>query len=197
MECCPSRGSIEEKEWLQFGPGGYFGEMGLLADRYATANITAAAPPTVYELTKADLKPILEAPRSPKSLAVQWLNGLRRVADSRPPNSTGPSRRGDRALGFPSTYAGCSSSASRTDQLRHRRVPGSKPRRGYDPFGRWSRCREFAFGPNCDVARIGTTLVTVDRGGIIADRLRKTQGSNPLSSTRKSAQIDVISYATG
>jgi hypothetical protein len=38
-----------------------FGEMGLLADRYATANITAAAPPTVYELTKADLKPILEA----------------------------------------------------------------------------------------------------------------------------------------
>jgi hypothetical protein len=118
VECCPSRGSIEEKEWLRFGPGGYFGEMGLLADRYATANITAAAPPTVYELTKADLKPILEAPRSPKSLAVQWLNGLRRVADSRPPNSTGPSRRGDRALGFLSTYAGCSSSAPRIDQLR-------------------------------------------------------------------------------
>jgi hypothetical protein len=61
----------------------------------------------------------------------------------------------------------------------HRRVPGSKPRRGYDSFGRWSRCREFAFGPNCDVTRIGATLVTVDRGGIFADRLRRT----PLSST--------------
>jgi CRP-like cAMP-binding protein len=53
--------NVAEKEWLRFGPGDYFGEMGLLADRQATANITAAAPPTVYELTKADLKPILEA----------------------------------------------------------------------------------------------------------------------------------------
>ena len=52
---------IGEKEWLRFGPGDYFGEMGLLTDRPATANITAVAPSTVYELTKADLKPILEA----------------------------------------------------------------------------------------------------------------------------------------
>ena len=35
--------------------------MGLLADKRATGNITAVAPSTVYELTKADLKPILEA----------------------------------------------------------------------------------------------------------------------------------------
>ena len=70
VECCPSRGSIDEKEWLRFGPGGYFGEMGLLADRYATANITAVAPSTVYELTKADLKPILEArPEIPQELS--------------------------------------------------------------------------------------------------------------------------------
>jgi small-conductance mechanosensitive channel/CRP-like cAMP-binding protein len=53
--------NIGEKEWLRFGPGDYFGEMGLLADKRATANITAVAPSTVYELTKADLKPILEA----------------------------------------------------------------------------------------------------------------------------------------
>jgi len=50
-----------EKEWLRFGPGDYFGEMGLLAGKGATANITALAPSTVYELTKADLRPILEA----------------------------------------------------------------------------------------------------------------------------------------
>jgi CRP-like cAMP-binding protein len=35
--------------------------MGLLIDKPATANITALAPSTVYELTKADLRPILEA----------------------------------------------------------------------------------------------------------------------------------------
>ena len=53
--------NIAEKEWLRFGPGDYFGEMGLLAGKHATASITAVAPSTVYELTKADLKPILEA----------------------------------------------------------------------------------------------------------------------------------------
>ena len=53
--------NIAEKEWARFGPGDYFGEMGLLAGKRATANITAVAPSTVYELTKADLKPILEA----------------------------------------------------------------------------------------------------------------------------------------
>jgi CRP-like cAMP-binding protein len=53
--------NIAEKEWLRFGPGDYFGEMGLLAGKHATASITAVAPSTVYGLTKADLKPILEA----------------------------------------------------------------------------------------------------------------------------------------
>ena len=53
--------NIAEKEWLRFGPGDYFGEMGLLAGKRTTANITAVAPSTVYELTKEDLKPILEA----------------------------------------------------------------------------------------------------------------------------------------
>ena len=55
------RDDIGGKELLRFGPGDYFGEMGLLAGKRATANITAVAPSTVYELTKADLKPILEA----------------------------------------------------------------------------------------------------------------------------------------
>ena len=53
--------NVGEKEWVRFGPGDYFGEMGLLAGKGATANITAVAPSTVYELTKADLRPILEA----------------------------------------------------------------------------------------------------------------------------------------
>jgi small-conductance mechanosensitive channel len=52
---------VAEKEWARFGPGDYFGEMGFLAGKRATANITAVAPSTVYELTKADLKPVLEA----------------------------------------------------------------------------------------------------------------------------------------
>jgi small-conductance mechanosensitive channel/CRP-like cAMP-binding protein len=50
-----------EREALRFGPGDYFGEMGFLADKPAISNITALAPTTVYELTKADLRPILEA----------------------------------------------------------------------------------------------------------------------------------------
>ena len=36
--------NIAEKEWARFGPGDYFGEMGLLAGKRATANITAVAP---------------------------------------------------------------------------------------------------------------------------------------------------------
>jgi CRP-like cAMP-binding protein len=52
---------VGEEEWLRFGPRDYFGEMGLLAGKRATANITALAPFTLYELTKADLRPILEA----------------------------------------------------------------------------------------------------------------------------------------
>jgi CRP-like cAMP-binding protein len=35
--------------------------MGFLADKPTISNITALAPTTVYELTKADLRPILEA----------------------------------------------------------------------------------------------------------------------------------------
>ena len=53
--------NVGEKEWLRFGPGDYFGEMGLLADKSTIANIAALAPSTVYELTKADLRPILKA----------------------------------------------------------------------------------------------------------------------------------------
>ena len=51
----------EDKELLRFGPGDHFGEMGLLEGTAAGASITALAPCTVYELTKADLCPILEA----------------------------------------------------------------------------------------------------------------------------------------
>jgi small-conductance mechanosensitive channel/CRP-like cAMP-binding protein len=50
-----------EEEWLRFGPGDHFGEMGLLAGTPAGANITALAPSIVYELTKANLRPILDA----------------------------------------------------------------------------------------------------------------------------------------
>ena len=54
---------------LLAAPGAFASVAASLSDEYffivlamvATANITAAAPPTVYELTKADLKPILEA----------------------------------------------------------------------------------------------------------------------------------------
>ncbi|MGA8587490.1 MAG: cyclic nucleotide-binding domain-containing protein [Roseiarcus sp.] len=50
-----------EDDQLRFGPGDYFGEMGLLAGTPASATIAALTPSIVYELTKADLRPILEA----------------------------------------------------------------------------------------------------------------------------------------
>src|SRR5208282_6044609 len=70
-----------EKEWLRFGPGDYFGEMGLLTGKDATANITAVAPSPVYEVPKADLRRFSRPdPRSLRSSVAQWLNGSRRVA---------------------------------------------------------------------------------------------------------------------
>ncbi len=50
-----------ETELLRFGPGDTFGEIGLLTGALSGAKITALAPSTVYELTKTDLAPILEA----------------------------------------------------------------------------------------------------------------------------------------
>ncbi len=55
------RNSDSENDQLRFGPGEYFGEMGLLAGTPAGATIAALAPSIVYELTKADLRPTLEA----------------------------------------------------------------------------------------------------------------------------------------
>ena len=46
---------------MKLGPGDYFGEMGLLAGIPASATIAALAPSIVYELTKEDLRPFLEA----------------------------------------------------------------------------------------------------------------------------------------
>ena len=50
-----------ENDQLRFGPGDYFGEMGLLAGAPASATIAALTPSIVYELTKSDLRPVLEA----------------------------------------------------------------------------------------------------------------------------------------
>jgi CRP-like cAMP-binding protein len=55
------RASGGETELLRFGPGDTFGEIGLLTGASCSANITALAPSTVYELAKTDLAPILEA----------------------------------------------------------------------------------------------------------------------------------------
>jgi small-conductance mechanosensitive channel/CRP-like cAMP-binding protein len=50
-----------EIELLRIGPGDHFGEIGMLTGAPATAKISALIPATVYELTKDDLSPILEA----------------------------------------------------------------------------------------------------------------------------------------
>jgi small-conductance mechanosensitive channel/CRP-like cAMP-binding protein len=55
------RNSEGENDQMRFGPGDYFGEMGLLTGTPASATIAALTPSIVYELTKADLRPILEA----------------------------------------------------------------------------------------------------------------------------------------
>ena len=52
---------VADKDELRFGPGDYFGEIGLLTGTAAGGTITALAPSVVYELAKADLRPTLEA----------------------------------------------------------------------------------------------------------------------------------------
>ncbi|MGC2221205.1 MAG: cyclic nucleotide-binding domain-containing protein [Methylocella sp.] len=55
------RGKSGETELLRFGPGDVFGEIGLLTGAPCGASVNALAPSTVYELTKRDLAPVLEA----------------------------------------------------------------------------------------------------------------------------------------
>jgi small-conductance mechanosensitive channel len=50
-----------EIELMRLGPGDHFGEIGLLTGAPARARITALMPTTIYELTKDDLAPVLEA----------------------------------------------------------------------------------------------------------------------------------------
>ncbi len=50
-----------EIELIRIGPGDHFGEIGMLTGAPATAKISALIPSTVYELTKDDLSPIVEA----------------------------------------------------------------------------------------------------------------------------------------
>ncbi len=50
-----------EIESMRLGPGDHFGEIGLLSGAATAARVTALLPTTVYELTKDDLAPILEA----------------------------------------------------------------------------------------------------------------------------------------
>jgi small-conductance mechanosensitive channel/CRP-like cAMP-binding protein len=50
-----------EIELMRLGPGDHFGEVGLLTGAPSTATISALMPTTVYELTKDDLAPVLEA----------------------------------------------------------------------------------------------------------------------------------------
>ena len=51
----------EDVELERFGPADYYGEIGMLTGDAARAAITALTPATVYELSKGDLAPILEA----------------------------------------------------------------------------------------------------------------------------------------
>jgi small-conductance mechanosensitive channel len=50
-----------EIELLRLGPGEHFGEIGMLTGNPATATLKALLPVTVYELSKDDLAPVLEA----------------------------------------------------------------------------------------------------------------------------------------
>ena len=50
-----------EVELLRLGPGDHFGEVSLLTGHPAQATITALTPVTAYELSKADLAPVIEA----------------------------------------------------------------------------------------------------------------------------------------
>jgi small-conductance mechanosensitive channel len=53
--------SGKEIELMRLGPGDHFGEIGLLTGAATSARISALVPSTIYELTKDDLAPILEA----------------------------------------------------------------------------------------------------------------------------------------
>ena len=53
-----SEGGIEI---IRIGPGDHFGEIGMLTGRPAQATAGALAPVTIYELSKEDLAPVLEA----------------------------------------------------------------------------------------------------------------------------------------
>ena len=48
-------------ELMRLGPGDHFGELGLLTGTAATVKISALVPSIIYELTKEDLAPVLEA----------------------------------------------------------------------------------------------------------------------------------------
>jgi len=50
-----------EIELMRLGPGDHFGEIGLLTGAPAVGRISALMPTTIYEVTKDDLAPILEA----------------------------------------------------------------------------------------------------------------------------------------
>jgi len=50
-----------ESELIRLGPGDHYGEIGLLTGDASTGKLTALTPVIVYELTKEDLVPLLEA----------------------------------------------------------------------------------------------------------------------------------------
>jgi len=56
-----SVGAEGDIEILRIGPGDYFGEVGMLTGRPAEATARALAPVTIYELSKEDMAPVLEA----------------------------------------------------------------------------------------------------------------------------------------
>jgi CRP-like cAMP-binding protein len=53
--------SVGEIEVMRIGPGDHFGEIGMLTGAPVKSKISAVIPATVYELTKDDLSPTLQA----------------------------------------------------------------------------------------------------------------------------------------
>ena len=53
--------SIGEMELMRMGPGDHFGEIGMLTGAPSMTRTSALIPATVYELTKDDLSPTLQA----------------------------------------------------------------------------------------------------------------------------------------
>ena len=80
-------------------------------------------------------------------------------------------------------------SATACAMLNSEKKRSRKPSSSSNP--RWT---EGAAAAGSLSGRHGATYSAVKRAGACTAEVR---GSNPLSSTRKSAQIDVISYATG